>query len=106
MKNNIFWLLLTGCILLLLSCNNALLKDVTESSYQGVIVEIYRDYKNHGISTFSIRTLSGQITEPAVLFPKSWEYAEVGDSVIKEEGKLYITIKKENGECGVFQYQH
>ena len=73
-------------------------------SYKGVITKIYRDNSNHGMFTFDI--IDGQYKSfvLAEKWPRSWEYAEVGDSVIKPPDTLMLIIKKPNGEEKHFNY--
>jgi len=89
-----------------LSCESVIKEKLTKMSYRGVVTEIYRDPENHYAYTFSIRTSQNEFSTHADFYPKSWEWAEIGDSIIKEQGQLSVTIKKKDGECGVFYYQY
>ena len=93
MKKIIYYLFF---ILLGYSClNNSLKENIKVSSYNGVITDKYEDRENHSISIFVIKKNGGKyIEEAADLFYGSWQYADVGDSIIKEKGKMYITIKR------------
>ena len=55
--------------------------------------------------TFTIDTKESNLSLVADVFNNSWEFAEVGDSIFKKKDELYISVKKKNGECGVFYYQ-
>lgn len=79
--------------------------NVERDSYRGIIQRIYEDKYNHYITTFSIKSANRlDIKEFAEWFPCSWEYASVGDSIIKEKGELFIRIKKKNGDSKIFYF--
>ncbi len=79
--------------------------NIRNDSYKGVILKVYNDVSNHNIYSFSINTNKYIFIEVAEFFPNSWEYAEIGDSIIKEKGELYITIKKKNGDNKIFYFE-
>lgn len=94
------------CLCLILLSSSCLTSDyINKTSYNGVIQEIYQDKKNHFVFSFSVKTKT-EINKVVVaeFFPYSWKYAEVGDSIIKEQGDLYIRIKKKNGESKNFYF--
>jgi len=77
---------------------------VKKDKYSGIIIQKFDDIENHNVSAFKIKTDNDTISEAADFFPNSWEYAEVGDSIIKVKGELYFTIKKKSGELKDFYY--
>lgn len=92
------------------SClNNSLKEDIKASSYNGIITDKYEDRENHSISIFVIKKNGGEyIEEAADLFYGSWQYANVGDSIIKEKGKMYIIIKRKRANdktTAIFNYK-
>jgi hypothetical protein len=97
----IFVLILYFC-----SCVNGPVKQRTkELEFRGKISKIYNDTKNHYMYTFNILTEGGEISEVAEFWPNSWEYASVGDSIIKPKDELKIIIKKPDGSWDVFFYR-
>lgn len=90
---------LSGCV------NEYAKKRIKEVEYKGVIVDIYNDKHNHYVFTFSIEDNGEKNNGMAELWPKSWEYASIGDSIIKPANELYIIIKKKNGSEKVFYYR-
>jgi len=87
------------------SCKNSFQNQIKELHFKGVILKIYNDVDNHNMYTFKIKTLNSGFKGVADIFPDSWSYAEVGDSIIKEKEELYITIKKKNGDSKIFHFQ-
>ena len=75
---------------------------VKKEMYNGIIIQKFDDIENHNLKTFKIKTDNDVTYETTDGFPNSWEYAEVGDSIIKMKGELYFTIKKKNGELKDF----
>lgn len=75
---------------------------VKKEIYSGTIIQKFNDIEFHNERTFKIKTSNDTTYETANTFPDSWEYAEVGDSIIKIKGELYFTIKKKNGELKDF----
>ena len=60
---------------------------------------------NHNIYAFSVNTKFGEMGVTAESFPRSWEYASVGDSIIKPKDELRIIIKKKDGSSQSFDYR-
>ena len=73
-------------------------------SYRGVIREIYKDTRNHMATTFAIQTKTEDLEIDANVWPRSWEFAKVGDSVIKLADTLILTIKKNDTIEKQFKY--
>ena len=75
---------------------------IEKSEIRDKIVNIYRDKYNHMAIVF--KTNNGE-----KIFPQRWfdaeDYANIGDSIIKEAGSLIITIKKDNGEMKTFNHR-
>ena len=80
-------------------------KSIKKNAYLGIITDIFRDKWNHDMRTFKIKIDSVEMEECADCFPYSWEYARVGDSIIKPPDTLMIIIKKPNGESKEFFYR-
>jgi len=97
MKNKIIVFM---CILYFTSCNDGK-KAILDSECIGVITKVYIDKKNHSIYKFEINSFAG-LGFAADLYPKSWEYASIGDSIIKNKGESFITIKKTDGSFKIF----
>jgi hypothetical protein len=77
-----------------------------EDFYRGVITKIYREPMKHDNHFFDIHTEElGETTLNASFWSKSWEFASVGDSIIKPPDTLMIIIKKPNGESKEFYYR-
>lgn len=89
------------CIFCLASCYDNR-KAVLSSECVGQITKIYIDKRNHSIFKFEINSGKGN-GFAADLYPKSWEYASIGDSIIKNKGDSFITIKKRDGSSMIFE---
>lgn len=71
---------------------------------KGVITDIYQDRRNHEAYTFNVEANSwynGAFI--ADFYPRSWEYATIGDSIIKNKGETFVTIKKSDGSFKTFE---
>jgi hypothetical protein len=90
-------------VLILLSCiriDNGR-EEQKKESYKGIITEIYQEEMNHymwRINTDCDNNLIGND------WPRSWEYAKIGDSIIKPPDTLMIIIKKSDGTYKEFFY--
>lgn len=62
--------------------------------YKGILVEIYYDRDNRGARTYKIQTSDGIVKQTTRSYPESFDYIELGDSIIKEKGRLQIKVKK------------
>jgi hypothetical protein len=108
MKNFI----LVIAILFLYSCHSNYNRSVCKNeNYRGVITKKYEMLMNHNMWTFDIHGDNYSINEVNYsfktnvgVFPRCWDYAEVGDSVIKKKDSLYLRIKKPNGNNQIFYY--
>ncbi len=69
--------------------------------YRAIILDIYLDKKNHDLYRFKISTSNDDIY--AAYYIKSWDYATIGDSIIKKRGDSFITIKKKDGTSQIFE---
>jgi hypothetical protein len=76
-----------------------------EDEYRGIITDIYKDRSNHYVYTFSIITENDIFEVNAEMWPYSWKYASIGDSIIKIPGELRMIIKKEDGSSKSFYYR-
>jgi hypothetical protein len=77
-------------------------KDRKRESYKGVINEIYQDKSHHSIWRLNTSCNVNVIGND---WPKSWEYAQVGDSIIKLSDTLMIIIKKNDSIYKEFYYK-
>ncbi|WP_165045740.1 hypothetical protein [Dysgonomonas sp. ZJ709] len=71
---------------------------------KGIITDIYQDRGNHEVYTFNVEADSwydGAFI--ADFYPRSWEYAAIGDSIIKNKGETFITIRKSDGSSKIFE---
>ena len=80
-------------------------KKIKKESYSGIITDVFRQTWNHDMWTFTVKIDSVEMKECAEWYPYSWEYASVGDSIIKPPDTLIIIIKKPNGESKDFFYR-
>jgi hypothetical protein len=87
------------------SCINELSKKRIKSvEYRGTIVDIYQSW-NHNVFSFLVNSENGEFQENAESWPYSWEYASIGDSIIKPPDTLMIIIKKPDGSGKEFFYR-
>jgi hypothetical protein len=93
MKKSIIFLFVLS---LLYSCSNdkSFRELYQKDHYRGIIIKIYWNKDNHGMGTFSVRTDSSEFEEIADFYSQSWDYAKVGDSIIKPIDTLMIIIKR------------
>ena len=91
-------------LLFLLSCTFGDKKATYKLKYKGVILKNYQDDNNHGMLTFDVKDEDNKSSIVVDKWPRCWEYAEVGDSVIKPPDTLLFIIKKPNGEEKHFKY--
>ena len=85
--------------------NNRDEKKVKKGFYSGVITNIYQVPTRHNNYFFDIHAECGVSGVTASWWWHSWEFAEVGDSIIKPPDTLMIIIKKPNGESREFYYR-
>ena len=110
MKDNIFQYIIVPVVFITIIVvffkvmNSSTTNNIKNDSYRGVIKEIYNDKNNHDVYIFSFQSQNENSKEIAEWFPYSWKYATVGDSIIKEKGDLYITIKKKSGHSKIFYF--
>lgn len=100
MRNLIFVLLL--CIY---SCGGIHKKGVYKYNFRGVLRKSYNDPRNHMAYTFLLENNGMKFERLSEDFPRCWEYAEIGDSVIKLQDTLILIIKKEH-EQKEFHYHY
>lgn len=97
--------LILFCLAVLISSCSYVDKNIERKIYfRGIITNKFFDAKNHGSATFSIKTKNETFLWMATIYPNSWECANIGDSIIKEKGELYLTIKRQNGDSKMFPY--
>ncbi|MDL2303530.1 hypothetical protein LJC28_03960, partial [Dysgonomonas sp. OttesenSCG-928-D17] len=73
-----------------------------QQGYRGVLFEVFFDENNRSQETYKVLTMEGIINLTTKSYPKSFNYVEVGDSIIKEKGKLEIIIKKKKSNYNTF----
>lgn len=95
-------ILLLSIIVISFSCDNSR-KLILDRDIKGTIINIYQDRNNHEVFTFSVKNNNNEQTFIADFYPNSWKYACIGDSIIKNRGESYITIKKNNGFFKIFE---
>lgn len=101
MTENILYI---GLLLICISCNGTREDIYTYNKsleYRAIIMDIYRDRKNHDLYRFKISTSNNDIY--AAYYINAWEYATLGDSIIKKKGDSFITIKKKDGTSKIFE---
>lgn len=76
-----------------------------KNAYKGIITPIYRDELKHGMYVSCIKNDSLVFEETIDWYPKSWEYAEIGDSIIKPPDTLMIIIKNNDSTFQEFFYR-
>lgn len=67
-----------------------------ERNYKGELVEIFRDINDRDTYKYRIKTQQGNILQDVLFYRESFNYVEVGDSIIKIEGEPFITVKKKS----------
>ena len=100
------YVILFLCIVLLYSCfnNSHNVNTIFDLEFRCQIVNIYKDVKNHNCTFFDIKLQNGKLSNlNAENFPGSEEFANIGDSIIKDYGKISITIKKKDGNEKTFK---
>lgn len=102
MKNRIVSVFLLFLCVFNYECSNNR-KVILDDEYEGKISSIYLDKKNHSIYKFDIEEDKGNRFVVADLFPKSWKYATIGDSIYKKKGESFIIIKKNDGSSKFFE---
>jgi len=80
-------------------------KAAKEISFRCIITRIYQEPNQHDMYFFDVHTDCGIPGVTASFWWYSWEFASVGDSIIKPPDSLMIIIKKPNGESREFYYR-
>lgn len=75
-------------------------REEKQSEYKGILIETFID-NNRAENTYKIRTSQGTIYTTVRSYQNSYNYIEIGDSVIKEKGKLDIIVKKKKSNFKV-----
>jgi len=92
-------------ILLYVSCQSIEKKHVYIDTFDGILIKNYRDSSNRMMLTFLLEKNGLKFKRLSEEFPRCWEYAEIGDSVIKMKDTLILIIKKKDEEK-IFHYQY
>jgi hypothetical protein len=101
-KRNLILLFLL--IFITSSCTFGDKKRTYKENFKGIIEKNYRDYSNHGMFTFDVINGNYKFKVLTEVWPRCWEYAEVGDSIIKPPDTLILIIKKPDGTKKHFNY--
>jgi len=88
----------------LFSCEYIEKEHLKTISFRGILVDKFIDESNHCSQTFKVRRNDVVFFLLASNYPNSWEFANNGDSIIKEKGELYLTIKNKDGDSTMFPY--
>ena len=102
MKKVLLMVLVIGAIAT--SCNYSDY-NIRNRNFRGVIIKKYQDASNRYMWAFDVDSNSKTFQVGAVHYPKCWNYAEIGDSIIKKKDSIYIKICKPNGESRIFTYK-
>ena len=76
--------------------------------YRGVLKEIFLDANNRNQYTYQIQMKNQSINQVVTPYSKSFDYVEIGDSIIKRKEELQITIKTKKSNYStyvVFDYE-
>ena len=76
-----------------------------EVSFSGIITKLYRIPMQHDMRVFDVQTEYGEIGVTADNWWYLWEFASVGDSIIKPPDTLMVIIKKPDGRSKEFFYR-
>ena len=77
-------------------------KKIKKDAYRGIITDIFRDSWDNEKWVFTVKVDSLEREQCVDHLSYSWEYACVGDSIIKPLDTSIIIIKKPNGESKEF----
>lgn len=103
--NKHFKIILLCLSIFIIACNyNSEKKYLREIEYKGIIDSIFEDTWNHSMFTFIVEDNKKKSEVLAENWTKSWEYAEIGDSIIKPADTLMIIIKKNDSIFKQFYY--
>lgn len=69
----------------------------------GIVESKYKDRGNHEVYTFNLKEYDKSYSFIADFYPGAWAYASIGDSVIKNKGETFVTIKKTDGRFKTFE---
>lgn len=103
MKNFLYLIVLLS----IFSCNiryDGLREGIKAEAFNCIIIDVYQDRYNHNI--WILKTDCDEEKEiNGNVWPRCWEYMEVGDSVIKMADTLLLTVKKTDGQMKEFYYK-
>jgi len=92
-------------ILIFHSCQIDFGKDEIEKDiYTGIIIDKFQDKNDHYMWTLEIKS-DIKYNIIAERWNGLWQYAEIGDSVLKPENTLDLKIRKKNGITKIFKYE-
>ena len=84
--------------------NKRYFNNTYNSEFKGVRSDIHRDINNHNSFVLYLKIENNELSNiVADWFPGSAEFANAGDSIFKEYGKITIEIKKKNGDAKTFK---
>jgi hypothetical protein len=102
MRKNLLYILL-----FIVSCSGEFRYSIIETKkekYKGVIIYKYIDSTNHCARSGVFRQLNVNKNIVFELWPGSWDYAKISDSIIKNPDTLMIIIKKNDSIKKNFKY--
>ena len=92
-------------IFTLTSCQYDGAREIIKSSeYKGVIIHTYREKFNHNAAVFVIKMHDSSLEMNPDSWPNLWEYAKIGDSIIKQKDTLLIIVIKNDSTKEEFFY--
>lgn len=90
--------------LLSFSCTFGDKERTRKKSFKGILQKKYQNDKNHGMLTFDLVDNNQTFWVISERWPYCFDFAEVGDSVIKPADTLILIIKKPDGTEKYFDY--
>lgn len=103
MKIKIFNLTLIFLLVFINACTNYKYKDILKEDYRGVIILKYPD-GNIEEEGFLIYNNNECFKLETRYYDELYDYAGVGDSIIKSDSTLFILIRKKDGNYEYFCY--
>jgi hypothetical protein len=84
------------------SCNGLAENELKGISYRGIVSSKYKEEKNHNVNMFKVDSGKLSFKVDAFIFHGAFEYAQIGDSLIKNKGEMEITIKKKKSNFSTY----
>jgi hypothetical protein len=77
-------------------------KSVEEQEFKGIITKIYQDEWNHYEYYFKVKSTNEEFKMSAEDWTGLQKHSSIGDSIVKERGKLEIILRKQDGTSETF----